>query len=189
MKTLCLVGTLALILGGAPTTGSAAELATGQPPEPPITGRIEIVPHEFCFTVRFYLENHGSQDVRIEYGQGHEGLTNVPNFYLTLDNSASMTISPPVYRWPQFRHMRPDIKIVPAKKETLYGEFTMGWPTGFDDRHHEGKMYANSSFNKEVFRVGQRYSIRTPEVPFVMTGSDRDHSSNFSNTSRYGVSP
>ncbi len=105
--------------------------ATSQPPKtvlvpPTLTARMEADEHEHSFTVRFLLRNNTDRDVEVEYGRGRSGLEVVPRFHL-MDRSYRV-INPPTYLGPARRSMRPDLLRIPARKEVLYGTFTMGYP-------------------------------------------------------------
>jgi hypothetical protein len=165
MKAWCVAVAWTLALAAAPVWSRGAE---PPPPEAQITGRIEVVPHQHCFTVRFYLNNPTPTDVAVVYGRGRAGLTNVPSFGLRYARSGTMTIQPPIYRHPPHRALRPDTRTVPAKGEILYGEFTMGWPPGIFERYREGKLRAHFSFHGGPDDARREYRIETPEAPLTM---------------------
>lgn len=92
---------------------------------PPVEmrARIEVETHEQCFTVRLYVHNAGTAEQSLEHGRGGGGLSVVPRFHFGM-----LTIEPPKYLRPPRQSMRPDVTVVGAGKEVLYGTWTMGYP-------------------------------------------------------------
>jgi hypothetical protein len=92
-----------------------------------LTARITVTPREHSFTVRLYLRSNSGQDVRVMFGCGSAGVRNVPEFLL-----GDLRISPPTYHLPPGRAPRPYSWMISPDHDTLYGVFTMGWPTGWE---------------------------------------------------------
>lgn len=142
----------------------SADQTTCQPPktapaEPTLSARVEVDAHEHCFTVRFFLKNNGESETEVVYGSGGSGLQVVPRFEI-----AGMTITPPTYLMPPRRSRRPDVKLIPAGKEVLYGTFTMGYPSF--DREREEKLSAVIHFSelKATLRAEPR-PLKIPAQP------------------------
>jgi hypothetical protein len=93
--------------------------------KPTLEARMEIDKHEHSFTVRFYLKNTGEHKPEVVYGRGGSGLEVVPHFRL-----GYLYITPPTYLSPSRRALRRDKFEILARKEILYGTFTLGYPTG-----------------------------------------------------------
>lgn len=64
--------------------------------------------------------------MEIVYGHGGGGQTLVPSFEVG-EGGCQVLITPPIYRYPPFRHMRPDTLSIPAHEEVLYGTYTIGY--------------------------------------------------------------
>jgi hypothetical protein len=130
-----------------------------QPPQdatskPKLVARVEIVHHEHCFTVKYFIKNEDDEDVELVYGRGDSGIQIVPT--LQLGAPRYLTITPPTYLAPGRRTMQANLKKVEAGKEILYGTFTMGYPPS--SRDQEVDLAASIEFRD------QKSIERTPAV-------------------------
>jgi hypothetical protein len=124
-----------------------------------LTGRIEVESHDEYFTVRFYLRNEGAATQRIEFGRGSAGLENVPAFKV-----GYVSVTPPIYRLPPRRSMRPVVLEIPPGEEMLYGVFTMGWPATVGGRLFEISRHGKAEMHATFQYERRRAPLRTPAV-------------------------
>jgi len=110
-----------------------------------LTARITVTPREHSFTVSLYLRSASGQDVRVIRGRGSAGVQNVPEFFL-----GDLRITPSTYVHPPRRTTIPDTQVISPEYETLYGSFTMDWPTGWEPtwprRDREKEIRARIAF-------------------------------------------
>jgi hypothetical protein len=129
------------------------------------TARLEVDAKPDCFTVRFFIKNEGDEATKIVYGFGHGGQELVPTIHLFGGRGRAVSITPPIYRYPPFRHMNPDTLSIPAHEEVLYGTYTLGYPP--EGRIGRDRMMIQAFF--ESTERGQRKPIirvHTEPIPF-----------------------
>lgn len=134
---------------------SDQEVAKEKPGET-LVARMEVIEHEHCFTVRFFLKNTGESPIEVVEGHGQSGQQIVPRF-----EAGDVGISPPTYLRPPRRSMRPDSRRIPAGEEILYGVYTMGYP--ILEKAREDPMSASIYFRelKQTIRAAPR-PLRIP---------------------------
>ena len=92
-----------------------------------LTARITVTPREHSFTVRLYLRSARAESVKVVFGRRPDGVRNVPELIL-----GDLRITPATYHLPPHRTKAPYTWMISPDHDTLYGTFTMGWPTGWE---------------------------------------------------------
>lgn len=112
-----------LLVGVAALAGSPGGFAADGDT---VAARVEVEAKADCFVIRFFVRNDGDDDVEAIVGYGGGG-KEVATFDLTT-GTLSLSITPPVFRRPASRSMRPDIQVFPAGREVLYDTYVLGFP-------------------------------------------------------------
>jgi hypothetical protein len=129
------------------------------------TARLEAEAKADCFTVRFFIKNEGDESTEIIYGHGRGGQELVPSIQIFGGGGRSVSITPPIYRYPPFRHMNPDTLRIPAREEVLYGTYTMGYPP--EGRLGRDRMMIEAAFEyRERGRREPNLRVHTEPIPF-----------------------
>jgi hypothetical protein len=97
---------------------------------------------------------------------GHGGKVVVPTFSLGEDGAWLVSITPPIFGYPPYRHMRPDTLRVPSHQEVLHDSYTMGY---LDRRALLKRERLTIGANVEFKGQGPRETrlwVRAEPVPF-----------------------
>jgi hypothetical protein len=124
------------------------------------TARIEVEAKPDCFSVRFFIKNETNEGFDLAYGAGNGGQTVVPTFAI-----GQIHVTPPIYRFPLKRSLRPNILHFPEHTEVLYGTYTMGYPPeNVLDRERQ-TIQAFIQFQDQGQREPE-LRLTTPAIPF-----------------------
>jgi len=130
-----------------------------------ISARIEVEGSEKCCTVRFYIKNDEDKDIDIIVGRGRTGRKVITLHYE--QGSHSLEITPPVFKAPGSRAMRPDLLKLPAHKEVLYDTYRFGFPEPGKGMKATGRATMIGEIVFEVPNERVQLRLRTKEVPFL----------------------
>jgi hypothetical protein len=129
------------------------------------SARLEVDAKPDCFTVRFFLKNESDEAAELVYGYGGGGQELVPTIHIFGEGGRAVTITPPTYAYPQFRHLNPDTLSIPAHKEVLYGTYTMGYPP--EGRLAQSRVMIQAYFaSNERGQRAPRIRVHTEPIPF-----------------------
>lgn len=132
-----------------------------------ITARIEVEAKGDFFIVKFFVKNDGEDDLDVIIGRGRQG-KKVATLHFA-HGSDTIEITPPVFKRPGSRAMRPDLLRLTAHKEVLYDSYRLGFPDALSPGGGMGPSGTPTLSGEIEFEVSdqrRRLTLRSKTVPF-----------------------
>lgn len=130
-----------------------------------VSARIEVEGTEKCFTVRFYIKNDEEKDIEVIVGRGRTGRKVITLHYE--QGGYALEITPPVFKQPGSRSMRPDLVKLPAHEEVLYDTYRLGFPDDDKGMKAPGKATMRGEIVFDIPNERAQLTLRTKVVPFL----------------------